>query len=112
MAVRSRRSFLGLGLKITVVGAAAATLQACGQKPAGGAAASAGGCVDLDGLTASEQSLRKSMNYVEKAPDAAKTCSACSFFTAGEGACGTCEIFTGGPANSGGHCDSWAAKPA
>lgn len=111
MTVRSRRSFLGLGLKITVVGAAAATLQACGQKPAGGGAA-AGSCVDLDGLTASEQSLRKSMNYVEKAPNPANSCSGCSFFTAGEGACGTCEIFTGGPANSGGHCDSWAAKPA
>jgi hypothetical protein len=110
MTVRSRRSFLGLGIKISVVGAAAAALQACGQKPADGAAAS--GCVDLDSLTASEQSLRKSMNYAEKAPDATKTCSVCSFFTPGEGACGTCEIFTGGPANGGGHCDSWAAKPA
>lgn len=112
MAVRSRRSFLGLGLKITVVGAAAATLQACGQKPAGGAAASAGGCVDLDGLTASEQSLRKSMNYVEASQKAGETCSVCSFYTPGEGSCGVCEIFTGGPANAGGRCDSWAAKPA
>jgi hypothetical protein len=54
------------------------------------------------------------MNYVEKAPDATKTCAGCAFFTAGEGGagCGSCEIFTGGAANPGGHCDSWAAKPA
>ena len=74
--------------------------------------AAAGGCVDLDALTASEQSLRKSMNYVEASQKAGETCSVCSFFTPGEGNCGTCEIFTGGPANSGGRCDSWAAKPA
>ncbi|MCU0759962.1 MAG: high-potential iron-sulfur protein [Steroidobacteraceae bacterium] len=111
MAVGSRRSFLKYGLQVTVVGATAAALQACGQKPSGGAA-SAGGCVDLDSLTASEQSLRKSMNYVEQSQKPAETCAGCSFFTAGEGPCGTCEIFTGGPANAGGRCDSWAAKPA
>ena len=110
MSLRSRRSFLQLGLKVTVVGATAAALQACGQKPA--ATAAAGGCVDLDALTASEQSLRKSMNYVEASQKAGETCSVCSFFTPGEGSCGTCQNFTGGPANSGGRCDSWAAKPA
>ena len=110
MEVGSRRSFLKLGLEVSAVGAAAAALSACGSKPAADSSA----CVDLGGLTASEQSLRQSMKYAEKAPDPTKTCSGCSFFTAGEGAagCGTCEIFTGGPANRGGHCDSWAAKPA
>jgi hypothetical protein len=111
MAVGSRRSFLKFGLKVTVVGAAAATLNACGQKSASGGAA-AGGCVDLDALTASEQSLRKSFNYVDKSQTPGETCSVCSFFTPGEGECGTCEIFTGGPASAGGRCDSWAAKPA
>jgi hypothetical protein len=112
MAEDSRRSFLKLGLKVSAAGLTGFALEACGGKPSGGAAA--GGpkaCVDLAELTASEQSLRQSMNYVEKAPDPTKTCSGCSFFTAGEG-CGSCEIFTGGPANPAGHCDSWAAKPA
>jgi High potential iron-sulfur protein len=110
MSVASRRSFLKFGLKVSVVGVTAVALQACGSKSAADSAA----CVDVGGLTASEQSLRQSMNYVEKAPDPTKTCAGCSFFTAGEGAagCGSCEIFTGGPANPGGHCDSWAAKPA
>ncbi len=110
MAVDSRRSFLKLGLKVSAVGIAAAALQACGSKPAADASA----CVDVGSLTSSEQSLRQSMNYAEKAPDATKSCSGCAFFTAGEGgaSCGSCEIFTGGPANPGGHCDSWAAKPA
>lgn len=110
MAVGSRRSFLKLGLKVSAVGVAASALNACGGKPAADAAA----CVDVDSLAASDQSLRKSMNYADKAPDPTKTCSGCEFFTAGEGGtgCGTCEIFTGGPASPGGHCDSWAAKPA
>lgn len=112
MAVGSRRSFLKLGLEVSVVGATAAVLNACGQQPASGGGAAAAGCVDLDSLTASEQSLRKSMNYVEKSPKPGETCSGCSFFTAGEGGCGSCEIFTGGPASAGGRCDSWAAKPA
>ena len=110
MAVDSRRSFLKFGLKVTAVGVAATALHACGQPSAGGA--SAGGCVDLDSLTASEQSLRKSMNYVEKSQMPGETCSVCSFFTPAEGDCGNCEIFTGGPASAGGRCDSWAAKPA
>lgn len=109
MAVGSRRSFLALGFKVTVVGVAGAALNACGSKPAAST-----GCVDAGSLTASEQSLRNSMNYADQAPDPARSCAGCAFFTAGEGgaACGSCEIFTGGPASSGGHCDSWAAKPA
>ncbi len=110
MTVSSRRSFLSFGIKVTVAGAAAATLSACGSKQA----ASASACVDVDSLTASEHSLRESMHYVEKAPNPAESCAGCEFFTAdpGGGACGTCQMFVGGPANPTGHCDSWAAKPA
>ncbi len=109
MAVGSRRSFLVSGLKLSAAGAAVAAFSACGSKPAASTA-----CADTSNLTASEQSLRQSMNYAEQAPDSAKSCSGCSFFTPGAAgaACGSCEIFTGGPANPGGHCDSWAAKPA
>ena len=109
MAIGSRRSFLVSGLRLSAAGVAVAALSGCGSKPASSTA-----CADLASLPASEQSLRQSMNYAEKAPDPAKRCAGCSFFTAGEGgaACGRCEIYSGGPANPGGHCDSWAARPA
>lgn len=109
MQTQSRRSFLQLGIKVTVTGVAAASLGACGQKSGSGSAATSQ-CVDVDSLTSSEQSLRASMNYVDVSKNPAETCSVCEFFTAGEGGCGTCEMYTGGPASATGRCDSWAAK--
>ena len=109
MQTQSRRSFLQLGIKVTVAGAAAASLAACGQRSGSGAAATAR-CVDVDSLTSSEQSLRASMNYVDVSENPAETCSVCEFFTAGEGGCGTCEMYTGGAASATGRCDSWAAR--
>jgi hypothetical protein len=54
--------------------------------------------------------LRTSLHYVEAAESAQQTCAGCAFFTApASGACGQCQIFNG-PANAGGHCDSWSAK--
>jgi hypothetical protein len=117
MRTLSRRSLLGWGLKLPVAGAAAAALGACsggggGSDPAASGAATA--CADASNLTASEGSLRQASAYVEKAPDPAKTCAGCTFFTADPngGPCGTCQIFVGGPANAQGHCASWAAKTA
>ena len=66
-------------------------------------------CVDPAKMDNGAAALRTSLNYVETSPDPAKTCAACAFFTAGTGACGSCQIF-GGPANSKGHCDSWGPK--
>ena len=66
-------------------------------------------CADPSKMDGGQQSLRTSLHYAEVSPDAAKTCSACGFFQAGEGGCGNCMIFTG-PANQRGHCDSWSAK--
>ena len=55
------------------------------------------------------QSLRDSLHYAEATPNAAQPCSACGFFSAGDGGCGSCTIMSG-PVNAHGHCDSWSAK--
>jgi hypothetical protein len=55
------------------------------------------------------ESLRESLHYAEAAPNPAQSCSACGFFSAGDGGCGSCTIMSG-PVNSKGHCDSWSAK--
>ncbi len=56
-------------------------------------------------------SLRQSLHYEETSPDAQKTCSGCTFFEPGASGspCGHCKIFDG-PANPGGHCDSWSQR--
>jgi hypothetical protein len=101
----SRRVLLERGLQLGVVGAAATALAACDQGEKKEA------CAGPNNLTLSENSLRKASNYVEEAPDPAKNCLGCGFFTPGEGGnpCGKCEIFLG-PVNARGHCDSWALK--
>lgn len=65
-------------------------------------------CAKPGALGAAEKRQRELDNYTEKSPDPAKTCSGCSFFTAGAQAasCGKCALFNG-PANPKGHCDDW-----
>jgi hypothetical protein len=111
MDALTRRSFFRLGLTVSAAAAASAALTACsGGKPA----SAGGGCADPEDMSPSETSLRDANHYVENSADAAKTCAGCTFFTPGtDGAgCGTCQIYTGGPANPKGYCDSWAAKVA
>jgi len=105
--VISRRALLGRGLHLPAAGAALWALSACDQQPKIEA------CAGPNNLTLSENSLRQASHYVEQAPDPAKTCAGCGFFTPDEagGRCGKCEIFLG-PVNAAGHCDSWAAKQA
>ncbi len=106
----SRRGALRQIVGLAVGGAAlVAGLSACGNSGEKQQAASA--CVDMDSLSASEGSMRKSAHYVEQSPDPSKMCKGCAFFTpAGDGgACGACQIFSG-PADADGHCDSWAGK--
>jgi hypothetical protein len=113
MDALTRRSFFRLGLTVSAVAAGGAALTACsGGKPQ--PASAAGGCANPEDMSPSETSLRDANHYVENSADAAKTCAACTFFTPGaDGAgCGTCQIYTGGPANAKGYCDSWAAKAA
>ncbi len=103
----SRRRVLGRGLQFSGLGLATWALSSCDQGPKVVA------CAGPNNLTFSENSLRQASHYVEEAPDPAKNCTGCGFFTAGEGGsnCGKCEIFLG-PVNARGHCDSWAAKKA
>ncbi len=103
----SRRSVLNQSVRLPIAGAAVFALSACGE---GGDKPKALVCADPNSLSMAENSLRQSGHYVEKAPEADKNCSVCSFFTMGEKPpCGKCEIFQG-PVNAGGHCDSWAKK--
>jgi hypothetical protein len=112
MDALTRRSFFRLGLTVSAAAAASAALTSC----SGGKSqpASAGGCANPEDMSPSETSLRQANHYVENSADAAKSCAGCTFFTPGaDGAgCGTCQIYTGGPANPKGYCDSWAAKAA
>src|ERR1700683_5310976 len=64
-------------------------------------------------LSPAENRQRRLDNYTENSPDPRKSCSGCSFFTAGTGpaACGKCQIFNG-PANPKGGCDDWTHPSA
>lgn len=99
-----RRTFVArMGLVLAAGGAAAPALAA--GAPAGPAA-----CADPAALPLSQRSRRRSLGYVEPAPDAARRCGGCAFFTAGEGGCGSCQMLTGGPVSASGTCNSFAPK--
>jgi hypothetical protein len=104
----TRRALLRQGLQLPAAGAALMALSACGE---GEKKPKAIVCADPNALSVAENSLRKAGHYEEKAPDPTKTCNGCGFFTMEKAPCGKCEIFQG-PVNSGGHCDSWAARPS
>jgi hypothetical protein len=93
----SRRSLLGL-IAIAPLGALAAKAQTA---PAA--------CYDPASLPAGQKSLRRSLDFQEKAPDPAKRCGDCAFFKPSQGDCGACQILSG-PTTAGSVCNSWAAK--
>lgn len=67
-------------------------------------------CANPGQLTPDETNLRTSLHYTEDAPDVAKTCSGCGFFSAAQPkGCGECQMLKG-IVNANGHCDSWSAK--
>lgn len=101
----SRRSVLLRGLQIPIGGAALFSLSACDGNDVAALV-----CAAPSTLTTAEESVRRTLRYVEVSSDAGKTCSACEFFYAPNdaGGCGSCEIFGGKPVNPGGHCDSWS----
>ncbi len=61
----------------------------------------------------SSESLRESISYTSVAPDPESSCASCAFFTpdAATAGCGYCEILSG-PADAGGHCESWSPRGA
>ncbi|HEY4366673.1 MAG TPA: high-potential iron-sulfur protein [Steroidobacteraceae bacterium] len=114
----SRRALLWRGLQLPVGGALVLALGACskgGPSASGGTTAAAVGgtvCADPSAMTDAEHSTRTSLGYAEKSPNPAQTCAGCAFFHAAAegGDCGTCDMMSGGPVNSHGHCNSWSAK--
>ncbi|MEM1191022.1 MAG: high-potential iron-sulfur protein [Pseudomonadota bacterium] len=102
----TRRAALRRGLKLTVSGGMLLGLVACGDDD--GALLV---CADPESLTSAQASVRRSLNYTERSPDASQVCTGCDFFKlgAGSGDCGSCEIFSGGAVNPAGRCDSWSA---
>ncbi len=104
----TRRQLLVRGLQLPVGGALLIGLGGCGGSDSG-SIASAAVCADPDAMTSGERALRASMNYTEKSTNPQQVCAGCAFFHAGEGQCGTCDMFTGGPANRDGRCDSWSS---
>ena len=70
----------------------------------------AAGCTDPDDLSGADVALRKSVEYTDFSSDDKKTCRGCTFFKAGTGGCGTCQILSG-RVSTAGHCTTWSAKP-
>lgn len=104
----SRRTVLLRGIQIPVGGFLAFGLGACGNSDGNGNVAG-NVCADLGAMTDAERSSRRSLDYVETAPNPEEACADCAFFHAG-GVCGTCDMFNGGPVNPKGRCDSWSAR--
>jgi hypothetical protein len=67
-------------------------------------------CADPAALSAAQKSMRKSLGFKSPAPDAAKACSTCAFFTGKGVDCGPCALLSGGVVPANGVCDSWAKK--
>lgn len=104
----SRRALLLKCLQLPIGGSVLLGLAACGRD-----SSSSMVCADESAMTAAEKSLRRTLEYTETSSDPAKTCSDCEFFRAEKDAsgCGTCEMFGGKQANSGGYCVSWSVDP-
>jgi hypothetical protein len=97
-----RRTFLVRGLGAPLVVGSAWLSAGCGSKPSAG-------CVNEAELTASDQSLRQSLQYRDVSPNAAQRCSGCAFFKGGDASCGHCEMLSG-IVSATGHCASWSAR--
>lgn len=107
----SRRDVLLRAVQIPLGGVLLSGLGACGGNT-GNAERQIAACADPDAMDESEHGIRAAVNYVEQSTDPKQVCAGCAFFHAGapKSACGACDMFTGGPVNSQGHCNSWNAK--
>ncbi|MCE7798282.1 high-potential iron-sulfur protein [Sphingobium sufflavum] len=64
------------------------------------------------GMALSQMNRRSALGYVDVSKDRARHCSLCTFFAAGEGGCGTCQLLSGGSVSAGGVCTSFVARAA
>ena len=67
-------------------------------------------CYDLAALPLAQKNLRRSVGFVDPAPDQAKRCGTCAFYVATRNGCGTCQILSGGPTAQSAYCTSFAPK--
>ncbi len=76
----------------------------------GGCSDSGPVCVDPELLSAGEEQMRETLEYVARASARSKRCGDCQFFAAnGEDDCGECEILDGAVSRQG-YCTSWAER--
>ena len=104
----TRRTALLRCIQLPIGGSVLLGLAACGNDSSDSVSAML--CADPNKMTSAQESVRRTLKYVEASADPAKTCKDCVFFQAGPeaGGCGSCEMFDLAPANPGGHCDSWS----
>jgi hypothetical protein len=96
----TRRRFIGL-LGAAPIAALLAPRHALAQ---------AASCYSPSALSSSEKSMRRTVSFVDKAPDPAKRCGTCAFFVAAQNGCGKCQILGGGPTSAQSYCTSYAPK--
>ena len=97
----SRRQLLVQSLRVSLSGIVLSA------NPRGAEAEEQAACVDPESLSAKEKGLRRSLEYVEMAPDQSKFCHNCGFYLSVNDACGYCEIFKS-PVRVNGFCKSWS----
>lgn len=111
----SRRAFLEKFSFAAAVGSLFASCRFESADEAGAATMNAGtveettiSCTDVSGLTEQQIQTRKSLQYVDSSPHAAKRCNNCKLFkppAAGE-ECGGCQVVPG-PIHPKGYCTAW-----
>jgi hypothetical protein len=68
-------------------------------------------CADTSGMEPEALEARTVIGYVDKAPDATKTCGACQQFvpSPSDGSCGSCRVVKG-PIHPNGYCKAFTPK--
>jgi len=115
----TRRNLLRSAALAGALGLGLLSAAACGNKPTandqpvsttqtGGEAVA---CSEGGELSAQAVAMRKSLSYVDQAPDPARPCRGCSLFKAAQdgAVCGGCLVITGQVAPSG-YCTAWVAR--
>jgi hypothetical protein len=98
--IESRRRFLAIA-GLTPIALIAARESFAQAKPA---------CYDMATMPLAQRNMRRSVGFVDPAPEAAKRCGTCAFFVAKPDGCGSCQILSGGPVSPTAFCTSYAPK--
>lgn len=101
--IPTRRALLLLAIAAPVAAQASAVAAAA-------ATTASNACVDPDALPRAQKAMRASLNFRMVSEDPKRQCGGCAFYTAKQGACGSCALLSSGPVPAEGVCDSWAAR--